>query len=49
MSGVYYLLTIFAIGVVIAWSIQNDQLPPGEETQGILRMKRPKQPAKAKQ
>ncbi len=39
-QGIYYLLTLIAIGVVIRWFIQNDRIKPGERTTGILSMDR---------
>ena len=39
MSGIYYLLSLVAFGVIVIWFIQNDRLLPGERTTGFLRMK----------
>ncbi len=40
-QGLYYLLTIIALGVVMRWYIRNDGVGPGERTTGILSMDRP--------
>ena len=39
MSGIYYLLSLIAFGVIVGWLMRNDRLPPGEPTTGFLRMK----------
>ncbi|HUZ72213.1 MAG TPA: hypothetical protein VMU87_04450 [Stellaceae bacterium] len=41
-QGLYYLLTIIAIGVVMRWYIRNDGIGPGDRTTGILSMDRPR-------
>jgi hypothetical protein len=41
MQGIYYLLSLIALGVVIRWVVINDRLQPGEPTKGLLRMKDP--------
>lgn len=38
MQGFYYLLTLIAFVIAALWLIQNDPLPPGERTTGLLRM-----------
>ncbi len=38
MSGIYYLLSLIAFWVIVAWFMQNDQVRPGERTRGLLRM-----------
>lgn len=38
LQGIFFLLSMFAFGVIAAWLIQNDRLPPGEHTIGLLRM-----------
>jgi hypothetical protein len=39
MQGLYYLLALVGFGFIANWFIQNDRLPPGEPTKGLLRMK----------
>jgi len=39
LQGLFYLLTLIAFGVVVAWVIQNDNLAPGEPTIGLLRLR----------
>jgi hypothetical protein len=39
MQGIYYLLSIIAVFVVFIWYIQNDKIPEGEPTRGLLAMK----------
>jgi len=39
MSGVYFLLAIIGVGIIIVWYIQNDNVPPGQPTRGLLRMR----------
>lgn len=39
MQGFYYLLGLIAFCVIVYWFIQNDKVPPGEPTKGILRMR----------
>ena len=41
MQGIYYLLSIIAVLVVFVWYIQNDKIPEGEPTRGLLAMKNP--------
>ncbi|MBL26120.1 MAG: hypothetical protein CMM50_01020 [Rhodospirillaceae bacterium] len=41
MDGVYYLFGLLGIGVILFWSIQNEKLPPGSKTKGILAMRDP--------
>ena len=40
-QGIYYLLTLLAVGVVVHWYIRNDGVGPGERTKGILSMDSP--------
>ena len=42
MQGIYYLLSIIAVLVVFIWYIQNDKIPEGESTRGLLAMKDPR-------
>jgi hypothetical protein len=41
MDGLYYLLSIVAVGVVIRWFMQNDGRDESEPTVGILSMLEP--------
>ena len=47
MDGVYYLLSIIAIGVIIWWFVINDGRGDGAPTIGLLRMREPKETAQA--
>ena len=40
-QGIYYLLTIVALGLVMHWYIRNDGVGPGERTTGLLSMDPP--------
>lgn len=40
MLGIYYLLSLIWLGVIMAWTIDNDPPKPGERTRGLLRMER---------
>lgn len=39
LTGVYYLLSLIGFGVICHWLIHNDKIPPGEPTNGLLRMR----------
>lgn len=41
MQGLYYLLSIIAVLIVLAWYIRNDKLAENEPTRGLLAMKDP--------
>jgi hypothetical protein len=38
VQGLYFLLTLVAFVIVALWLMQNDPLPPGGRTTGLLRM-----------
>ena len=42
MQGLYYLFSLIAIGLVIFWYIQNDDVGPHDDTSGLFAMKRRK-------
>ncbi len=56
MDGLFFLTAIVAIGVVMWWVLQNDQVPPDRSPGGLFAMlpgsrvgkRRRKQPPKAK-
>ncbi len=39
MDGVYFLLSIIAVGLVMWWTIKNDRAGPGDETHGLFAMR----------
>ncbi len=39
--GFFFVVAIVGVGLVILWSMQNDKLPPGARTTGVLAMKHP--------
>jgi len=43
MSGIYYLLSMIAIGLVIHWVIQNEKVGPGQQTRGWLAIRSPEE------
>jgi hypothetical protein len=39
MDGLYFLLSIVAVGIVMWWVWQNDRVPPDQPTRGLLAMR----------
>jgi len=39
MDGLFFLLSIVAIGVIMHWSIINDRAGPREPTKGLFAMR----------
>jgi hypothetical protein len=38
MDGVFFLLSVIAIGLIMHWVVQNDKAGPSEPTRGLLAM-----------
>jgi len=38
MEGVFFLLSVIAVGLIMWWVIQNDKVGPTEATHGLLAM-----------
>ena len=38
MDGVFYLISIIAVGLVMWWVVQNDKVPPNRLTSGLFAM-----------
>jgi hypothetical protein len=38
VDGVFYLISIVAVGLVMWWVVQNDKVPPDRSTTGLFAM-----------
>ena len=38
MDGVFFLMSIIAVGLMMRWMVMNDRVPPDKPTQGIFAM-----------
>ena len=39
LQSLFYVLSLVGFGVIALWLMQNDRLPAGERTIGLLRMR----------
>jgi hypothetical protein len=38
VDGLFYLISIVAVGLVMWWVVQNDKVPPNRPTSGLFAM-----------